>query len=152
MGKQDTRGLPGRSERGHSVKGETGPGKAERREGIPWRRKTDLKVHRGGVEAGLRSWGCKAPGPQTINQTLSGVPHMPFHLKVAETHDPTPPSQGDTTPPHLHPGPLGAVVKGCQGGSPAHLGPEGAPLSRPQPSVRRGGLWRGFPLWFPSLT
>lgn len=29
---------------GHSVKGEPGPGKAERREGLAWRRKADPKL------------------------------------------------------------------------------------------------------------
>ena len=85
------------------------------------------------------------------SQTLSGVPHSPFHLKVAEPGNPTPPSQGDTIPPYLHPNPLGAGVKGCPGGAPDNLGPEGAPLSRSQPSMRRGAV-EGIPFVVPFLT
>lgn len=123
---------------GHSVKEQTDSGKAEGREGITQKRKADLKAHQYGVGTGLRSWGWKAPvraqDYQPYQPDLSGLPHMPFHLTVAETLDSTPLSQEDTIPPHLHPCPLG--VKGCQEGSPAHLCPEGAPLPRPWPSIR----------------
>lgn len=151
LGRQDTRHLPARPEHGHSVRGQTGPGKAERRKSIPQRTKIDLRVHRYGVGIGSRPWGHESPGLRRISQTLSGVPHTPFHLKVAELGNPTPPSQGDTIPPNLHPDPLGVGVKGCPGGAPDHLGPEGAPLSRSQPSMRRGAV-EGIPFVVPFLT
>lgn len=78
-------------------------------------------------------------------------PICPSISKVAEPSNPTLPSQTDTIPPYLHPDPLGAGVKGCPGGAPDHLGPEGAPLSRSQPSMRRGAV-EGIPFVVPFLT
>lgn len=43
--------------------------------------------------------GVESLSTRTFSQILRALPHMTFHLKVVETHDPTPPSQALSPPP-----------------------------------------------------